>query len=45
MSAVWQYFKDVPGLKMAQFRDEWAQLSDEDKTALKTGVADGSFTY
>ncbi len=29
----------------AQFRKDWAQLSDQDKADLKAGIADGSLTY
>lgn len=29
----------------AQFRKEWATLSEADKTQLKAGIADGTLTY
>jgi hypothetical protein len=31
--------------KPGEFREEWAQLTDQDKTDLKNGIGDGSLTY
>jgi hypothetical protein len=33
------------GYRLADFRDEWAGLSDQDKAQLRQGVADGTLTY
>lgn len=33
------------GMTPAQFRNQWAELTEADKNALKQGVADGSLTY
>lgn len=30
---------------LAKFRADWAQLSDKDKTDLRTGIGDGTFDY
>jgi hypothetical protein len=46
MLSVFKFFSDGhPDYKMARFRTEWAELSDEDKANLKNGIADGSFNY
>ncbi len=31
--------------KPAEFRTQWAKLTTEDKTQLRTGIADGTLTY
>lgn len=41
MKAVMEFF----GMKIGEFRKEWAELTDQDKEHLKTGVADGTLTY
>ncbi len=41
MAAIAKFF----GIKLAQFRAEWADLSDQDKADLKAGMSDGSLTY
>lgn len=41
MKEVMAYF----GMKIGEFRNEWAKLSDTDKEQLKSGVIDGSLTY
>lgn len=33
------------GMTAAEFSAEWRHLSDQDKTDLKTGVGNGTFTY
>jgi len=30
---------------VAKFRKEWAELSDEDKAAIKTGIGNGTLSY
>ena len=35
----------VPGYRLADFRADWAALTDADKDALKRGVGNGSMTY
>lgn len=46
MLAVFKFFAEgYPSYKLAKFRTEWSELTDADKTQLKQGVADGSFTY
>lgn len=30
---------------LAQFRAEWAELTDQDKLDLRTGIGNGSLTY
>lgn len=41
MVAVMKFFGATP----AAFRLEWNQLAEDDKTALKRGIGDGSLTY
>lgn len=41
MVEVMKYF----GMKVTEFRAEWARLTDRDKEQLKRGVADGTLTY
>lgn len=41
MSEVMRYF----GMKVGEFRDEWAKLTEKDRDELKRGVTDGSLTY
>lgn len=46
MLAVFKFFSaGYPEYKMTDFRKDWAELTDEDKTQLKAGIADGSFNY
>lgn len=33
------------GMRPAEFRKEWAELTDQDKTDLKTGIGNGTLTY
>ena len=38
--------KDYFGYKsMAEFRKDWSELTDQDKTDLRTGVDNGTLTY
>lgn len=41
MLSVMKFF----GLKAAEFKPEWNELSDDAKAELKAGVANGSLTY
>lgn len=41
MAAVAKYFE----MKLSDFRAQWAQLTDLDKTQLKEGIGSGSLTY
>jgi hypothetical protein len=41
MLAVMHYFD----MKIGDFKTQWAQLTDADKTQLKTGVDNGTLTY
>ena len=41
MGAVAKYF----GIRLADFRVQWAQLTDTDKAQLKEGIGSGSLTY
>lgn len=41
MVAVMHFF----GMKVGEFRKEWAELSDKDKAELKSGIENGSLTY
>lgn len=46
MLKVYKLLSDgYPEYKMAKFRAEWAELSDESKEQLKTGVENGTLTY
>lgn len=46
MLAVFKFFAEGhPEYKMVQFRKEWGELTDLDKTQLKDGIADGSLNY
>jgi hypothetical protein len=46
MLVVFKFFSDGDAsYKMAKFRAEWNELTDEEKAQLKTGVVDGSFNY
>ncbi len=41
------YFKtgDVERDKLGNFKNEWVQLSDQDKAQLKQGIGDKTYTY
>lgn len=41
MAAVAKYF----GMKLSDFRAQWAELTDTDKAQLKEGIGSGSLTY
>ena len=41
MVDVMKYFD----IKIGQFREEWSQLTDADKTQIKEGLENGSLTY
>lgn len=41
MTDVMKFF----GMRVGEFRKEWAALTPEDKTQLINGVKDGSLTY
>ena len=41
---VFDFFKDED-FKLAQFRVQWGLLSDNDKTQIISGIADGSLNY
>jgi hypothetical protein len=46
MLKVFKFLSDgYPEYKMAQFRTDWQELSDESKAQLKTGIEDGTFNY
>lgn len=34
-----------PSDSLAQFRKDWATMSDTDKAQLKAGIGDGTLTY
>jgi len=36
---------DFFGMKLAEFRDEWQQLSDDERQQIRQGIGDGSLTY
>ena len=42
MVDVMKYFDIKP---IGKFREEWAELSDQDKRDLKEGIENGSLTY
>ena len=33
------------GIPIAQFRKEWAELTDKDKEQIKQGIEDGTLSY
>ena len=33
------------GMKLADFRKEWAELSDEAKEQIRKGIGNGTYTY
>jgi len=33
------------GMKLGEFRTEWAELSPEDKAQIREGIESGSLTY
>lgn len=41
MVAVMHYF----GMKVGEFRKEWAELSEKDKKDLTSGIDSGTLTY
>lgn len=41
MAAIAKFFE----IKLAQFRAEWSELSDQDKADLKAGMTDGTLNY
>lgn len=45
LAQVWKFFNTEGDYKLAQFRVEWALLSDNDRAQLKQGVGDASLTY
>lgn len=46
MLKVYKFLSDgFPTYKLAQFRAEWAQLSDKSKNELRAGVEDETFNY
>lgn len=47
MIDVYNYFSDnkTNGYKLAEFRNDWKALTDQDKHDLKTGIQDGTFDY
>lgn len=38
------YFRR-PGETLSQFSAEWKELSDKDRTDLRTGIGDGTYNY
>lgn len=40
-----QKFFHREGDTLKQFSEEWKQLTDKDKTDLKTGIGDGTLNY
>ena len=47
MLDVFNYFSEnkTNGYKLAQFKADWAKLTDKDKLQLKIGIADGTLNY
>jgi hypothetical protein len=47
MVEVFNFFSDgkTNDYKLAQFRKDWGELSEQDKVDLRSGVGNGSFTY
>lgn len=47
MVDVYNYFSDnrKNDYKLATFRTEWSELTDQDKSDLRMGIGNGSFTY
>ncbi len=44
ISKVWAFFKGaVPNL--TAFKNEWAELSEQDKQQIRTGIENGTLTY
>lgn len=41
MVEVMRYF----GMKPAEFRAQWGELSENDRNAIREGIGNGSFTY
>lgn len=33
------------GIKLSEFKNEWAALTDEDREQIKRGIGDGTETY
>lgn len=40
-------FFDHPDRKLglSEFKDDWGQMTEQDKTDIKNGIGDGSFDY
>lgn len=45
LADIHKFFKGDGDYKLAQFRKEWADLTDGDKAQIKAGLEDGSLTY
>lgn len=45
MADVFKFFADGTDYKMSEFRNDWKDLTDEDKEQLKRGIGDGTLTY
>lgn len=47
MLDVFNYFSEnkTNGYKLASFKADWAKLTDKDKSDLKSGIQNGTFTY
>lgn len=47
MTEVFKYFSEdkTNDYRLAQFRKEWGELTEQDKADLKWGIGDGSLTY
>jgi len=44
LAEVYKFFA-APGYNMAQFRAEWAELTDKDKADLKNGIGNRTYNY
>lgn len=47
LAEVYNYFADTYKGRggMKQFREDWNELTDNDKADLKKGIGDGTFNY
>lgn len=47
MLDVFNYMSDNKsnGYKLATFKNDWSNLTDQDKADLKAGIGDGTLTY
>jgi hypothetical protein len=45
MADVFKFFADGTDYKMSEFRNDWKELTDQDKADLKAGIGNGSLTY